>query len=464
MLVVNRLGFADPLSVDFRYKPVTWRSLICMPCDPVKTLVGKDGAMFNVDAIKLTPVPAANAQWIGQELAAPRVPIVRTHRRAGSLEILEEAFVSPVAADAARVRSPFAQRIGGRGIIRDWASPTMPAEPAFRHAATNRKEIVHYRFQAEKGQIYTVVCGFCEGANNKPGDRVLDIEIEAKNRRQLDLAKEFGRNVPVLIPFEARDEDGDGFVDLAIAPDNDCRDPNSLLNVLWVFKGQPSLNLDELRQGRSSIKPLAHVSCGDNPDRQLLSPSINVILVHLRNKGNAAVNTAPEFVMESPDEITPGSHEVFSGGWTARATEAYADVKVEKGKATLRFVPKMVAAGEERIVAVSLWRDAHFDRVPTSAEDAVALRSSAEKYWNQLDLPYDRIQVPDQGIQNIIEASLRGIDQNRDYKNGVPVYQVGPTGYRENSCADGSFFCEAGIFLGRAKDAADTLDYFLSFQ
>ena len=66
---------------------------------------------------------------------------------------------------------------------------------------------------------------------------MLDIEIEAKHRRRLDLAKEVGRNVPVLIPLEARDEDGDGMVDLDIAPDNDCRDPYSLLNVLWVFKG-----------------------------------------------------------------------------------------------------------------------------------------------------------------------------------------------------------------------------------
>ena len=44
------------------------------------------------------------------------------------------------------------------------------------------------------------------------------------------------------------------------------------------------------------------------------------------------------------------------------------------------------------------------------------------------------------------------------------MYQVGPTGYRDISCADGSFMCEVAILLGRAKDASDTLDYFLAFQ
>ena len=53
--LMTRWGIADPLTVDFRYQPSTWQSLICMPCDPIKTLVWKDGTLFNVDAIKLIP-------------------------------------------------------------------------------------------------------------------------------------------------------------------------------------------------------------------------------------------------------------------------------------------------------------------------------------------------------------------------------------------------------------------------
>ena len=252
-------------------------------------------------------------------------------------------------------------------------------------------------------------------------------------------------------------------IDLAITPDNDCRDPYSLLNVLWVFKAS-LVGSRRVAAGPQQCSALAHVAGGDNSDRQFLSPSVNVVLVRLHNAGNAAVDTAPEFIVESPDAAKPGKQDIAFGPWTVTGTEPFADVKVEKGKATLHFSPKYLAAGEDRVVAVSLWREAKPAEVPRTAEEAVALRKSAERYWKQLDLPYDSIQIPDQGIQNLIEASLRGIDQNRDYKNGVPVYQVGPTGYRDISCADGSFFCELAILLGRAKDAADTLDYFLSFQ
>ena len=139
-------------------------------------------------------------------------------------------------------------------------------------------------------------------------------------------------------------------------------------------------------------------------------------------------------------------------------------MKSEKGKTALRFAPKTLSAGEERVVAVSLWREAKTDEVPRTADEAIALRTSAKCFWDQLDLPYDCIQVPDSGIQGVIEASLRGIDQNRDYENRVPVYMVGPTCYRMNSCADGSFFCELGVFVNRPKEASDSIDYFLSFQ
>ena len=81
--------------------------------------------------------------------------------------------------------------------------------------------------------------------------------------------------------------------------------------------------------------------------------------------------------------------------------------------------------------------------MPRTAEEAVTLRKDAEHYWQQLDLPYDCLHIPDRGIQDIIEASLRCIYQNRDYKNGVPVYQVGPTIYRNMSCADDPSFANS---------------------
>jgi hypothetical protein len=461
---MTRADAVDLLTVDFRYQPHDWRCLICMSADPVKTLVWKNGTMSNIERLSMSSVVAPGSGWIKQELVSPRVPIVVTHKRAGDLEIVEEAFVSPIAGDAKRVKAPFVQRIGGRATLRDWGSPTVDCEPAFRNAATGHREIVHYRFRAEEGHTYTVVFGFCEGANNQPGDRLMDIEVEAKLRRRLDLAAEFGSNHPTLIPMPVRDEDGDGLVDLAIAPVEGCKDYSSVLSVLWVFANEPKLDLHELLLGRNSASALAHVACGDDPDRQFVSPSVNVILVRLRNTGAAPIQTAPEFMVESPDPARPGKQDVEFGAWTATASEQLAEVSTDVKGAKLRFASQNLLPGQDRVVAVSVWRDAEQHEVPRSAGQAAALRHNAEGYWRELELPYQRVQVPDGGIQNVIEAGLRGIYQNRDYKNGVPVYQVGPTMYRDVSCADGSFFCELGAMLDRPKDASDTLDYFLTFQ
>lgn len=433
-----------------------------MPTDPVKTLVWKDGSMDNMGGLTVRPVPAPGAQWLGQQLLSPRVPIVLTHEKAGDLDILEEAFVSPVSSDAKRVRAPLVQRVGGSGTVRDWASPDVPCEAAFRRAATGRHEVVHYRFQAKKGRSYTLVLGFCEGANDAPGDRVLDIEIENKRRRRLDLAAEFGRYHPVLIPIEARDEDGDGLVDLAIAPVEGCKDGWGLLNVLWVFEGKPTLDLGNLLLGKSSVTPLAHVACGDDQNLQVSSPSVNIVSIRLRNTGSKPVESRPEFAVGAVCSSIGDNRDAHFAGWTATCFEPNVEMQSASGSTVFRFRPEALQPGQERTVAVTLWRNAQSDEIPRNLRQVAAIRRAAESYWRRLRLPYDRIQVPDSGIQSLVDASLREIYQNRDYKNGTPVYQVGPTIYRDVSCVDGSFFCELGLFLGLAKGSSDTLDYFLT--
>ena len=231
--------------------------------------------------------------------------------------------------------------------------------------------------------------------------------------------------------------------------------------MLWVFDGQPKLDLGELLLGKSSVPPLAHVSCGDNADRQLLSPSVNVMLVACGTR--ATQPRKPRRVhRRKPGRPQTAQQQAVFGPWTVTGTEPFADVKTEKGKATLRFEPKSLAPGEERVVAVSLWREAKPDEVPRSIQQALALRRRRAI----LEIPRPALrphQVPDHGIQDLVEASLRGIYQNRDYKNGMPVYQVGPTCYRDVSCADGMFFCEVGMLLGPRKPS-DSLDLLLSSQ
>ena len=96
--------------------------------------------------------------------------------------------------------------------------------------------------------------------------------------------------------------------------------------------------------------------------------------------------------------------------------------------------------------------------------DAKATVTQAVKYWQDSPVPSDRILVPDGGIQALINSSIRNIWQAREIKEGVSVFQVGPTCYRGLWIVDGAFLLEAATILGAVKEARNGITYELSMQ
>jgi predicted alpha-1,2-mannosidase len=93
------------------------------------------------------------------------------------------------------------------------------------------------------------------------------------------------------------------------------------------------------------------------------------------------------------------------------------------------------------------------------------LKAEMIDFWeNHSGIPYDRLTVPDQEIQNLLDASLRGIWQAREIKNGHIAFQVGPTHYRGLWIVDGAFLLEAAAIFDKGEEARDGIDYTLSFQ
>ena len=87
------------------------------------------------------------------------------------------------------------------------------------------------------------------------------------------------------------------------------------------------------------------------------------------------------------------------------------------------------------------------------------------RYWSeQTGLPYGVVQVPDPGIQKMLDSCVRNIYQARDIKNGLPAFHVGPTCYRCLWIVDGSFILETATMLGRGAEARAGIDYLMSFQ
>jgi hypothetical protein len=101
VLGIFRPAFAKELTVDFEYRPQQWRTAICFPDDPHKTLVDDRGALlYHYDrkrddfGVKMSVSVVDDAKIVGQRLISPRIPIVRTEREAENLKIVEEVFAA----------------------------------------------------------------------------------------------------------------------------------------------------------------------------------------------------------------------------------------------------------------------------------------------------------------------------------------------------------------------------------
>jgi hypothetical protein len=101
---------------------------------------------------------------------------------------------------------------------------------------------------------------------------------------------------------------------------------------------------------------------------------------------------------------------------------------------------------------------------PVKLDWAKAQPERAARYWAAQDFPYDRLCVPDAVLQGLLDSCVRNIYQAREVKDGLPVFQVGPTCYRGLWVVDGAFILEAMTFLGRGEEARAGIRYLLTRQ
>lgn len=101
----------------------------------------------------------------------------------------------------------------------------------------------------------------------------------------------------------------------------------------------------------------------------------------------------------------------------------------------------------------------------TDVKSLIEARDKIINYWeNKSPVPFGHISIPDQGIQDLVNSSLRNIWQAREILDGKISFQVGPTCYRGLWIVDGSFLLETATMLDRGIDAREGIEYMLSFQ
>ena len=195
-------------------------------------------------------------------------------------------------------------------------------------------------------------------------------------------------------------------------------------------------------------------------------PRADLILVRVTNTSAADRTVAPQLVVDTRLDFQLANGTVaVNGQETIRASLKMLELAAPgQSRHVIRLEPLTIAPGNTGEFAVVYSGGGAHPAGPVSVAQAVAARARASAYWEQAPLPYGRIQVPDAGIQALVDSSIRNIWQAREIVNGMTAFQVGPTCYRGLWIIDGAFLLEAATMLGAGDQARNGVAYELTHQ
>ncbi|HXQ81766.1 MAG TPA: hypothetical protein VN775_10660 [Opitutaceae bacterium] len=458
----------DP--VDFRYSPPWWQTSICLPDDPDKALVGREGQLLfdycggfadlRKFAVALQPGIAGRGRWLRQAMVSARVPIIQTWSEADGVEVSEETFiVTP--GPGVTVASPRLSRVDSQNMMYGWAKPARESSPAFADCALDDRDPIHFQLAVAPGARVTVVYGLCEGRFTEPRARQLVLSAEGSETRTVDPVKDFGANQPGIYKLEAYDANHDGVIDIYAGTPAGAGAHEAVLNALWVFSGAVPAD-DAIIAGRADSSALASFPAILQPSRRA------VVLMTLRNPSAETATRRPELRIRSAWPVTQSQadHGVYLGSGTRISGSL--PLTLASAEAAGEYCAQMPALalppGGSRDVVFMVDRHSSGPAGAPNADQAHTLRAAAIQWWTDYGLPYAAIEVPDPSIQELLDSCVRNIWQARELKIDGPAFQVGPTVYRGLWVVDGSFLLETAAILGRGRDARSGLEYLLRRQ
>jgi hypothetical protein len=262
------------------------------------------GAPATVRSIKLDDViPAAQAQadygTVALTLTAFRAPAwpagvdvltVRLAETAGQETAVQLSLALP---EAGRLGLKTVS-LGGRSIVglpagtemsqtmRDWgwaddavalpgwARPAVDCDPAFRNIRAGMDGVpIRYHFKVAPKARVKVALGFCESHWSQAGQRPLICQVEGAPKQEVDPLARWGQHRPGVILFNASDANGDGMLDLSILPKPGAPDENPILNAIWLFPRDASVDPDQLIDGKLNTVASRYVAVGGSNDQSL---------------------------------------------------------------------------------------------------------------------------------------------------------------------------------------------------
>ena len=471
--------------VDFRYAIPWWQTAVCLPDDPDKVVVGKEGQFLtdfsrgskgvrNFDVFIEHDV-IGGSTWVKQELHSARVPILRTIKQAGNVKI-EEELTATIPPEDNALSEPLLRRAGGERqvagwdapkvprVLYGWAKPEVPCDPAFRDIAVSQKGPIEYTLRVAPGQGMTVVIGLCEAEHGEPGKRPLRIEVEGAVPQTVDPVKEVGKNQPTIYRFDGKDKDHDGLITIRIAAVPGAPDQTAIANVIWAFPPGNLPPTSEIISGLATDRAYAFANCG----HERLPKRLYLMAIRYTNQGKQPARVTPQVAVDGNFVRSNKGVGIIAVGHDTRSIATIPVERFEQSgprRATAILRPIELGPGQTQSVVLALYRSGLGPVAPVSPDQAMRLRDQAIRFWTErANLPFGMIEVPDPGIQQMVDSSIRNIYQARDIKNGMPAFHVGPTVYRCLWIVDGSFLLETATMLGRGAEARSGIEYLMGFQ
>ena len=457
--------------IDFRYSPPWWQTLVCLPDDPVKTLVGKEGQIFGDYGYKgprefsfsLLLDGQTPFVWKDQKLETARTPMTHTVKTSGAVQLDEQTFLEIPGEQLLNT----VERYDSRRTEKNWSKPNKPADASFNDIAMGLRGlsgegIVEFHVKVTPGAAYNVVLGFCEGQWDTVGKRAMRIYVEGTEQMDIDPVKDFGFHVPGVYTLRGNDKNKDGILTIVVTNRPGADDRNAFVNGLWLFKAQvpAAASIVSGKENKTAVlyAPAAHIRM---PERRYQN------LVKLTNTGSTAVNFQPVMRYAGIEPIKTAVNAISIGDETSfSASNGIASLTKDSAtKYSIRLNPVALKPGEVKYIALVLSRFyAPGTTYQAKVETTTAARDMSKAWWQKNSPSASAISVPDSGIQAIVESSVRNIFQARDIRKGSRSFHVGPTIYRGLWLADGSFLLEVATMLDYTKDVRDCIDYLTHYQ
>jgi hypothetical protein len=151
-----------------------------------------------------------------------------------------------------------------------WARPAVDCDPAFKNIRAGLGGVpILYHFKVDPKAKVKVVLGFCESHWAQAGQRPVICQVEGAPTQEVDPLARWGQHQPGATVFAAGDANGDGTLDVAVLPKPGAPDQNPILNAIWLFPADASLNLEQVIAGKLNAVALRYVAVGGSNDQSL---------------------------------------------------------------------------------------------------------------------------------------------------------------------------------------------------